>query len=693
MADEGPAAFAAPWRLEIFDDDDLGLGGAYAREALAVEGRPVYAGKSGHRLTWSGSWRLLSPEGTVEMVLREAVDSPQLGSTWTKPRGKKALGLFCVTAPAQRIRLSGPQAGVFQLQKARHNGRPLYRRQEQEACLENDRESQDTTICFETGQTSKRRHSTGAQSTSGWVVRCEGTSGTILRELGDAVLPDGLADVEVVDTRARDPQKHTHDPVTRAAADVVEDFCEEDQPTDGVDNIQDARAVTSVVRKWHVSRFNWAVEVGKGKFSQLRAGDQEFHVEPRLFSDAHCDFCGRQRRLFLVRAFRKASKCPLSCESCKELGLNGKPKGAAREMMHELFWACHKCTQYLLGAPAARLHEKPEKKDQVDAAAEEGGRPRREIVARSADEDMLQERSAGSAQEGALVALPLPSFGAGRFVEARAEAGGAASSAGPARAPAEDSDDESESEAPAGPPCSCGMLTKRHKVKQGGNIGKAYFKCRGWPDFDCCDFFLWEPDPSAPLCMCNQRAVRVTATKEGPNHGKDFFACPKPRGAQCPKSFIGWADEASSGSAGPESSRRCCCGAAAVRLQVKKEGPNTGRWFYKCSKPQHEQPPRCQKFFEWDDGQGSGLNGPSGGAPSASSGLSAPSGPGAPGAQSGPGGSGGSSWTAGQTHGEQSAQGMAASPRRSSTGGDICFKCNQPGHWAKNCPSTKRRYS
>ena len=27
----------------------------------------------------------------------------------------------------------------------------------------------------------------------------------------------------------------------------------------GVDNIQDHRAITSVIRRWHVSRFNWVV--------------------------------------------------------------------------------------------------------------------------------------------------------------------------------------------------------------------------------------------------------------------------------------------------------------------------------------------------------------------------------------------------------------------------------------------------
>uniref|UniRef100_A0A914ZNL1 DNA topoisomerase n=1 Tax=Parascaris univalens TaxID=6257 RepID=A0A914ZNL1_PARUN len=42
----------------------------------------------------------------------------------------------------------------------------------------------------------------------------------------------------------------------------------------------------------------------------------------------------------------------------------------------------------------------------------------------------------------------------------------------------------------------------------------------------------------------------------------------------------------------------CFCGESAMRLQVKKEGPNHGRWFWTCKKPRTD-PAKC-KFFSWD---------------------------------------------------------------------------------------------
>ena len=44
--------------------------------------------------------------------------------------------------------------------------------------------------------------------------------------------------------------------------------------------------------------------------------------------------------------------------------------------------------------------------------------------------------------------------------------------------------------------------------------------------------------------------------------------------------------------------RNCVCGQPAVLLNVKKEGPNQGRGFFKCAKQHPDQP--CS-FFEWAD--------------------------------------------------------------------------------------------
>lgn len=43
----------------------------------------------------------------------------------------------------------------------------------------------------------------------------------------------------------------------------------------------------------------------------------------------------------------------------------------------------------------------------------------------------------------------------------------------------------------------------------------------------------------------------------------------------------------------------CKCNQEAKLITVKKEGPNKGRQFYACAKPQNEQ---CD-FFEWADNQ------------------------------------------------------------------------------------------
>jgi hypothetical protein len=46
----------------------------------------------------------------------------------------------------------------------------------------------------------------------------------------------------------------------------------------------------------------------------------------------------------------------------------------------------------------------------------------------------------------------------------------------------------------------------------------------------------------------------------------------------------------------------CHCGQKAATLQVKKEGPNKGRWFYGCPKRQEEG--RCSTFFRFADTAG-----------------------------------------------------------------------------------------
>ncbi|XP_062914842.1 DNA topoisomerase 3-alpha isoform X1 [Mobula hypostoma] len=120
--------------------------------------------------------------------------------------------------------------------------------------------------------------------------------------------------------------------------------------------------------------------------------------------------------------------------------------------------------------------------------------------------------------------------------------------------------------------CNCGqsalLLTVR---KDGPNQGRKFYKC----SVGTCNFFLWaEQDveesgscggavsrrnvtPGAgyfrqaesrgtsgkgeAVCMCNQPAVTRTVQKDGPNKGRAFHTCSKPREQQC--GFFEWADE------------------------------------------------------------------------------------------------------------------------------------------------------
>ncbi|XP_072337326.1 DNA topoisomerase 3-alpha isoform X3 [Scyliorhinus torazame] len=119
--------------------------------------------------------------------------------------------------------------------------------------------------------------------------------------------------------------------------------------------------------------------------------------------------------------------------------------------------------------------------------------------------------------------------------------------------------------------CNCGqealLLTVR---KEGPNQGRRFYKC----NIGSCNFFLWADQDAgdsghggpvgrgsaAPgaggfqraggrgtsgggdaMCMCNQLAVTRTVQKDGPNKGRAFHTCSKPRDQQC--GFFQWADE------------------------------------------------------------------------------------------------------------------------------------------------------
>lgn len=125
--------------------------------------------------------------------------------------------------------------------------------------------------------------------------------------------------------------------------------------------------------------------------------------------------------------------------------------------------------------------------------------------------------------------------------------------------------------------CNCGqealLLTVR---KQGPNQGRQFYKCSGGG----CNFFLWA-DSSHP-------------TGGGPPTSA----------SRLPGNSVGWLSASDSnmdgfGSHGSDSdgNTSCLCGQPVVTRTVQKDGPNKGRQFHTCAKPREQQ---CG-FFQWVD--------------------------------------------------------------------------------------------
>eukprot|EP00927_Polykrikos_kofoidii_P086909 TRINITY_DN9876_c1_g1_i2.p1 TRINITY_DN9876_c1_g1~~TRINITY_DN9876_c1_g1_i2.p1 ORF type:complete len:623 (+),score=168.02 TRINITY_DN9876_c1_g1_i2:75-1871(+) len=94
--------------------------------------------------------------------------------------------------------------------------------------------------------------------------------------------------------------------------------------------------------------------------------------------------------------------------------------------------------------------------------------------------------------------------------------------------------------------------------------------------------------PPGPPCFCDQPSVQLTVKKEGPNTGRTFFKCQKPQGESCP--YFQWGDEPPAPT-GP----MCVCQRPSTQRTVAKDGPNKGRPFFCCGAGR-----RCD-FFQWAD--------------------------------------------------------------------------------------------
>ncbi|XP_033734544.1 DNA topoisomerase 3-alpha-like isoform X2 [Pecten maximus] len=126
--------------------------------------------------------------------------------------------------------------------------------------------------------------------------------------------------------------------------------------------------------------------------------------------------------------------------------------------------------------------------------------------------------------------------------------------------------------------CSCGddalLLTVR---KEGPNTGRQFYKCGS----SKCNFFLWA-DETPDIDGGGGGGGNTTHNRNTSTSG---------RGNHPPLS----------GNSGGE---ECHCGNTAKKLSVQKDGPNKGRQFLACSKPRGEG---CN-FFQWVDEMGSNEN-------------------------------------------------------------------------------------
>ncbi|KAF5899285.1 DNA topoisomerase 3-alpha [Clarias magur] len=131
--------------------------------------------------------------------------------------------------------------------------------------------------------------------------------------------------------------------------------------------------------------------------------------------------------------------------------------------------------------------------------------------------------------------------------------------------------------------CNCAqdalLLTVR---KEGPNQGRQFYKC----NTGNCNFFLWAEEPNEQ---------RGSAGRSGSS------GHPGPS-SQPPRPSLGFGNtpqqrQGSRGSAGDGEERMCNCNEPAVTRTVMKDGPNKGRVFLTCGRPREQQ---CG-FFQWVD--------------------------------------------------------------------------------------------
>lgn len=131
--------------------------------------------------------------------------------------------------------------------------------------------------------------------------------------------------------------------------------------------------------------------------------------------------------------------------------------------------------------------------------------------------------------------------------------------------------------------CNCGqdavLLTVR---KEGPNQGRQFYKC----NTGNCNFFLWAVQQDDQLGSAGriESTGRPGPSYQPPRPSLSFGNTPQQR-------------QGSRGSWGGGEEGMCNCNVPAVTRTVMKDGPNKGRAFLTCGKPRDQQ---CG-FFQWMD--------------------------------------------------------------------------------------------
>ncbi|XP_062444554.1 DNA topoisomerase 3-alpha isoform X2 [Rhea pennata] len=135
--------------------------------------------------------------------------------------------------------------------------------------------------------------------------------------------------------------------------------------------------------------------------------------------------------------------------------------------------------------------------------------------------------------------------------------------------------------------CNCGneavLLTVR---KEGPNKGRQFYKCSA----STCNFFLWADQQSED----RGNTALPSSVPSQPFGGRGQTGFQNPGGGEGRGLELFGSNSSNSGGGG---STVCKCDQPAITRTVQKDGPNKGRQFHTCSKPRDQQ---CG-FFQWAD--------------------------------------------------------------------------------------------